>query len=114
MHRLRTNRAVPESGKARELWARGGVYSSAGICSLEEGPEGAEDAGAGAERHDFSPFLVGAPRTVVGDVELGEGRCGRGLSFEKLLNRWSRYRASEWKLRLDKSIGITLGLAPIG
>lgn len=52
MHRLGPDRAVPEPLEARGLRARSRVHSSAGICALEEGPEGAEDAGAGAERHD--------------------------------------------------------------
>lgn len=52
MHRLGPNRTIPELLEASGLCARSGVDSSAGIGALEEGPEGAEDAGAGAERHD--------------------------------------------------------------
>lgn len=59
MHRLGPNGRVPEACKARGLSAGGGVDSSAGIPRLaEEGPEGAEDAGAGAERHAGLGALV--------------------------------------------------------
>lgn len=54
VHGLGSNGTVPELGEASGLSsARGGVHSSVSIA-LEEWPEGAEDAGAGAERHvDF-------------------------------------------------------------
>jgi len=48
---LGTDGAVPELLEASGLSARRGSMA-AGICALEEGSEGAEDAGAGAERHD--------------------------------------------------------------
>ncbi len=52
VHCLGSDRTVPEPGEASRLSTCGSVDSSAGICALEEGSEGAEDAGAGAERHD--------------------------------------------------------------
>lgn len=52
VHSLGPNGAVPELCEASGLGAGSCVDSSAGICALEERSEGAEDAGAGAERHD--------------------------------------------------------------
>ena len=65
MHRLGSNGAVPELCKASWLSsACGRVDAAAGICALEERPEGAEDAGTRAERHDGRSFFLS--KTLVG------------------------------------------------
>lgn len=52
VHRLGPNGAIPELLEAGGCFGPGGrVDGSAGIGAGEEGTEGAEDAGAGAERH---------------------------------------------------------------
>lgn len=65
MHRLGPNGAVPELLEASGLGAGGRVDSSPGIGALEEGPEGGEDAGAGAERHGGACLVCGGRHACV-------------------------------------------------
>lgn len=69
MHSLWADGTVPELLEASGLSAGSRVDSSAGICALEERSEGAEDAGAGAERHDCCVFCPS--RSIVGKGRVG-------------------------------------------
>lgn len=69
MHSLWADGTVPELLKSSGLGASSRVDSSAGICALEERSEGAEDAGAGAERHDCCVFCPS--HSVVGKGRVG-------------------------------------------
>jgi hypothetical protein len=86
MNGLGANGAVPEACEASR--PSGGGSSSAGICvsCAEEGPEAAEDAGAGAERHDCCVFpslsssgsgrrWVEGGRERDGDGDVGKVSC---------------------------------------
>ena len=81
MHSFGPNGTVPELCEASGLSARGGVDSSAGICALEEGSEGAEDAGAGAERHD-GELCPGLSRSAI--------RVGAGIGASRARSRPER------------------------
>lgn len=66
MHRLGADGRVPELGEAGGLSARG-RRMAAGVVLAEVCAEGAEDAGAGAERH--CELTVGGACGVDGDGE---------------------------------------------
>lgn len=75
MHSLWADGTVPELLEASGLGTGSRVDSSAGICALEERSEGAEDAGAGAERHDCYVFC---PSRFFDRVGRGGALSGEG------------------------------------
>lgn len=116
VHSLGTNGTVPELLEASGLGACSRVDSSTGICALEERSEGAEDAGAWAERHvccvlsSCSVSIEGIQESrVSGEGEaIGSGAIGKG---EVVNVAMSGLRVLRW----DKSgINNRRLVAPVG
>lgn len=105
---LGTDGAVPELLEASGLSARSRCMS-AGICALEEGSEGAEDAGAGAERHDreLCPVLSRSAIRLRGGIGASRVRsrpervsCASAVAMSgsstEMINPGLRWGCSDW------------------
>jgi hypothetical protein len=97
---LGTDRAVHEASKAR-LRAGSRTRSSAGI-GLEVLAEGAEDAGAGAERHICSVVVLAIPMDGVSRGEKVSSAWSRTSCVRDIARCQSSRRFWDWGLRLDR------------